>query len=52
MRVLLELNSKEETKVGEFDAIIPEITGSAYITGFNKLVIDDEDPVKYGFLLR
>ena len=42
----------EETKVGEFDAIIPEITGSAYITGFNKLVIDDEDPVKYGFLLR
>lgn len=42
----------EETKVGEFNAIIPEITGSAYITGFNKLIIDDDDPVKYGFLLK
>ena len=39
----------EETKVGEFDAIIPEITGGAYITGFNHFVIDPEDPLKYGF---
>lgn len=40
------------TKVGEFDAVIPEITGSAYITGFNNFVIDDDDPVKYGFVLK
>jgi proline racemase len=40
------------TKVGEFDAIIPEITGSAYITGFNNYVFDEEDPVKYGFILN
>ncbi len=39
------------TKVGEFDAIIPEITGSAYITGFNTLLIDDKDPVKHGFVI-
>ncbi|SHM57226.1 proline racemase [Caldanaerovirga acetigignens] len=39
------------TKVGPFDAVIPEITGNAYITGFNQFVIDPEDPVKYGFLL-
>ncbi len=39
----------EEAKVGEFDAIIPEITGSAYITGFNHIVVDESDPVKYGF---
>jgi len=38
-------------KVGEFDAIIPQITGSAYITGFNTLIIDERDPVKYGFVL-
>ncbi|AOT69903.1 proline racemase [Geosporobacter ferrireducens] len=38
-------------KVGEFEAIIPEITGSAYITGFNHFVIDPEDPLKYGFCL-
>ena len=39
-------------KVGELDAIRPEITASAYITGFNHFVIDDEDPVKYGFILK
>ncbi|AZR74638.1 proline racemase [Anoxybacter fermentans] len=41
-----------QTKVGEFDAVIPEITGSAYITGFNHFVIDPEDPLKYGFSLK
>ena len=39
------------TKVGEFDAVIPEITGSAYITGFNHLVWDEEDPFYNGFKL-
>ncbi len=38
-------------KVGEFDAITPQITGSAYITGFNHFVIDEADPLKYGFAL-
>ena len=42
----------EETKIGEFDAIIPEITGSAYITGFNHIIVDEDDPVKYGFSLN
>ncbi len=41
----------EETEVGGYKAIIPEITGSAYITGFNHFVIDDRDPLKHGFLL-
>ncbi|SKA92546.1 proline racemase [Caloramator quimbayensis] len=40
-----------ETKVGDYNAIIPEITGSAYITGFNQFIIDPEDPLKYGFTL-
>jgi proline racemase len=39
------------TKEGDFDAIIPEITGSAYITGLHTFVIDDRDPVKHGFVL-
>ena len=42
----------EETKVGDYDAIIPEITGSAYITGHNQFFIDPEDPVKHGFILK
>ncbi len=40
------------TKVGEYDAVIPKVAGSAYITGFNHFVIDDTDPVKYGFVLK
>ncbi len=38
-------------KVGEFDAVTPRITGSAYITGFNHFVIDERDPLKHGFRL-
>jgi proline racemase len=38
-----------ETKVGNKPAIIPKITGSAHITGFNQLLIDPDDPLKNGF---
>lgn len=41
----------EEVKVGERTGIIPKITGSAYITGYNQWVINKQDPMKYGFLL-
>ncbi|MGB9792233.1 MAG: proline racemase family protein [Thermacetogeniaceae bacterium] len=40
------------TRVGDFEAVIPEITGRAFITGINHYVIDEEDPLKYGFSLR
>jgi proline racemase len=42
----------EKAKVGDFDAVIPQITGRAFITGVNHFMIDDEDPLKYGFSLR
>ena len=42
----------EKTTVGEYSAVVPEITGSAYITGFNQLILDPEDPFgSKGFLL-
>jgi Proline racemase len=41
---------KETTTVGEFDAVIPMITGSAYVTGEATYVIDADDPLKYGFV--
>lgn len=44
--------AKRETTVGPYKAIIPEITGSAYITGYGQYVIDEDDPVKYGFSLQ
>ncbi|NLY77048.1 MAG: proline racemase [Tissierellia bacterium] len=40
------------TKVGDYDAVIPEISASAYITGFNTFVIDEDDPMKHGFTLK
>lgn len=35
-----------------FKAVIPEISGSAYITGMNHFFIDPNDPLKYGFELK
>jgi proline racemase len=42
----------EETKVGDFDAVIPEVSGRAFITGFNQWVVEEDDPVAEGFFLR
>lgn len=39
----------ETTKVGEFDAVVSQFTGSAYVTGQATYVIDPDDPLKYGF---
>ena len=36
-------------KVGEFDAWVPEISGTAYLTGFHQFVIDPDDPQAHGF---
>jgi proline racemase len=38
-------------KVGELDAIIPEIEGDAHITGENTFIIDQRDPLAFGFRL-
>ncbi|KAL6062960.1 trans-L-3-hydroxyproline dehydratase [Balamuthia mandrillaris] len=41
----------KETQFGSFKAIIPEVGGRAFVTGFNKWVLDPEDPLRYGFIL-
>ena len=40
------------TTFGPFEAVIPRITGSAFITGRNELLLDPDDPLEDGFLLR
>ena len=40
------------TTFGHYDAVIPEVSGNAYITGKNTFWIDQEDPLKDGFILR
>lgn len=42
---------KEETKIGDYDAVIPMVTGTAYLTGVATYLIDSQDPLKYGFLV-
>jgi proline racemase len=37
------------TVVGEVPAIVPEIEGSAWITGEHTFIVDDDDPLKEGF---
>ena len=40
------------TMVDKYDAIVPEIEGSAWITGEHLFLIDDDDPLREGFLLQ
>ncbi len=40
------------TKFGSYDAVIPEVEGTAFITGKNEFIINPDDPLKYGFLLK
>ncbi|MBW2690718.1 MAG: proline racemase family protein, partial [Deltaproteobacteria bacterium] len=42
----------EETMFGPHQAIIPEVEGSAYITGRHEFLIDPDDPFKDGFMMR
>jgi proline racemase len=41
----------EEAEVGGYKAIIPRVTGSAYVTGYNSFLVDPKDSLKDGFLL-
>jgi proline racemase len=39
----------EETKVGSYQAVIPTLSGRAWITGFSQYVLDPDDPFPSGF---
>jgi proline racemase len=42
----------EATTFGPYPAIIPEIEGTAHITGRHEFLIDPDDPLRDGFILR
>ncbi|HVS62365.1 MAG TPA: proline racemase family protein [Thermoanaerobaculia bacterium] len=42
----------EETAVGGLPAVVPEVTGSAFVIGHNRWLLDPQDPLGGGFLLR
>jgi proline racemase len=37
------------SRVGDYDALVPEIEGSAWITGEHTFLVDEDDPLKQGF---
>jgi proline racemase len=41
-----------ETEVAGRPAILPEITGTAYLTGMSQFLFDPEDPLRAGYLLE
>lgn len=48
---LFRARALEESTVGGLPAVVPEITGQAWVTGFHQFVIDPHDEIKSGFLL-
>jgi proline racemase len=41
-----------DDRVGDFPAVITEVEGSAHLTGFHQFVLEPDDPVGTGFLVR
>jgi proline racemase len=39
----------EEARVGPYRAVVPELTGTGWITGFGTLVVDPSDPFPAGY---
>jgi trans-L-3-hydroxyproline dehydratase len=48
----MTVRAVEETRFGPFDAVIPEVSGTASIIGRNEFYFDPDDPLGQGFLLR
>ncbi len=38
-----------QTNIGDYQAVVPQVTGSAWITGFNTFVLDENAPFPEGF---
>ncbi len=42
----------QTTTFGPYQAVIPEVEGTAHITGRHEFLLDPDDPLRYGFILR
>ncbi len=48
----MTVQALSETAFGPYRAIIPEISGTAHITGCNEFWFDPDDPLSAGFIFR
>jgi len=49
---VMNVSVVETTKFGSHEAVIPEVSGTASITGRNEFWFDPDDPFREGFILR
>jgi proline racemase len=47
--LLMKGKAVRKVKVGKFNGIIPELTARPFITGINQWIIEEDDPIAYGF---
>ncbi len=48
----MSVRVSEVTMCGPHPAVMPEVTGHAYITGESRFIFDPDDPLKEGFIIR
>jgi proline racemase len=48
----MSVKATEVVKFGTYDAVVPEVGGSAFVTGRNEFFFDPVDPLKHGFIFR
>lgn len=48
----MEVGIYTTTEYGPFKAVVPEVSGTAFITGENTFYFDPEDPLNEGFIFR
>lgn len=48
----MDVKVAETTTFGPHEAVIPEVSGRAWITGENRFYFDPSDPLKEGFIFR
>lgn len=48
----MSVKAVETTRFGPHDAVIPEVSGQAWITGRNEFYFDPADPLTKGFIFR
>lgn len=49
---LMSVRAVEQAKFGSYDAVIPEVGGTASYTGRHEFYFDPADPLRAGFILR
>jgi trans-L-3-hydroxyproline dehydratase len=48
----MDVEVVRETTFGPYEAVVPRVSGTAFLTGRNEFWVNPADPLKYGFLVR